>query len=102
MHPITGPLFGALCFLLAYAAPVAAQPEAPAQPEGPISAPHNPSTDNAIAKRLRTILDELDGYDAVEVAVESGVVTLTGETRDNIARPSRADRDPDRRGRGHQ
>ena len=85
MHQITGPLVGALCALLVYATPLAAQPEAPAQPEGPISAPHDPTTDNAIAKRLRTILDELDGYDGVELTVESGVVTLTGETRDNTS-----------------
>lgn len=85
MHRITGPLLGALCVLLVCATPLAAQPEAPAQPESPISAPHEPATDDAIAKRLRTILDELDGYDGVELTVESGVVTLTGETRDNTS-----------------
>ncbi len=83
MHRITWPLLGAIFLVLFSAAPAAAQPSAPAQPESPIAAPYKPTTDAAIAKRLQTILNELDGYGAVEVAVNSGVVTLTGETRDN-------------------
>lgn len=83
MHRITWPLLAAVCLVLCCAAAAAAQPSTPAQPVGPIAAPYEPATDTAITGRLQTILNELDGYDAVDVAVNAGVVTLTGETRDN-------------------
>lgn len=41
--------------------------------------------DAAIEARIRDILEALDGYDAVEVEVEAGVVTLTGRAVDEAA-----------------
>lgn len=75
-----------LCLLLILGGAEAAQPLIPDQPEGPIAPPHDAALDIAIADRLRTILDQLDGYKDVEVTVRAGVVTLTGETQDQTSR----------------
>lgn len=42
-------------------------------------------TDAAIARRIRAALAALDGYGAVEVGVDAGVVTLTGSAVDEAA-----------------
>jgi len=41
--------------------------------------------DARIAERIRNILIELEGYDGVDVAVRSGIVTLSGEVLDAAA-----------------
>lgn len=83
MRPILWTLRGILCLLLCLGGAATAQPPASAQPDGSIAAPYDDATDLAINERLRTILNELDGYDNVVVTVRAGVVTLTGETRDH-------------------
>jgi len=75
----------ALCVVLLLSGAAGAQAVPPGQPEGPIAAAADPAADAAIAGRLRSILGELDGYDHVAVTVRAGVVTLTGETRDNTS-----------------
>ena len=52
------------------------------QPEGTISVEDSATQDAAIAKRIRGILAELDGYEDVTVTVSSGIVTLRGTTLD--------------------
>mgnify|MGYP002176127031 FL=1 len=52
------------------------------QPTGTITIQESAAGDRAIAKRIRDILAELDGYASVEVAVSAGIVTLTGTTVD--------------------
>ncbi|WP_102108209.1 mechanosensitive ion channel domain-containing protein [Oceaniglobus roseus] len=92
---LTGALL-AICLLTA--APVPAQdtraadggatttedrPEATPDGEaGQVSLADDIATDARIAERIRGILIELDGYEAVDVTVRSGIVTLTGEVLD--------------------
>ncbi|SFT00829.1 Small-conductance mechanosensitive channel [Sulfitobacter marinus] len=51
-------------------------------PTGAITVEESAAGDRAIAKRIREIIAELDGYDGVDVAVSAGIVTLTGTTVD--------------------
>lgn len=67
-----------LCLLL----PVAAMAQEPGQPTGTITVEATEEQDAAIATRIRAILFELDGYNDVTVAVNSGIVTLRGSTLD--------------------
>lgn len=67
----------ALCLLLAL--PAAAQET---QPSGTIDTEDSAERDAAIAVRIREILTQLDGYDDVTVAVNSGIVQLRGTTLD--------------------
>lgn len=50
------------------------------QPSGTITVADTATTDAAIAQRIRGILEELDGFEDVSVAVSSGIVTLRGST----------------------
>ena len=52
------------------------------QPSGAIDVENSATRDAAIATRIRSILDELDGYEDVTVTVSSGIVTLRGTTLD--------------------
>lgn len=52
------------------------------QPQGTIEVADDANTDTAIAERIRNILRELDGYEAITVGVSSGIVTLSGTTID--------------------
>lgn len=71
-----------LCLLLILlAAPLAAQ-EQPAQPSGAISTDRSAASDNAIDARIEGIIAALDGYDAVAVTVDEGIVTFSGEVLD--------------------
>jgi len=78
-------LLALIVVLAGLAVPASAQLNGTPQPSGTIAMVQDASQDAAIGDRLRTILDELDGYDQVDVAVRGGVVTLTGETRDNTS-----------------
>lgn len=61
-------------------APGGAEAQAPAVPAGPgIDAEVDPAEDQAIARRLRTTYDTVEGLAPVQVRVASGVVVLTGE-----------------------
>ncbi|MEO9779147.1 MAG: mechanosensitive ion channel family protein [Sedimentitalea sp.] len=53
------------------------------QPTGTIEIEDNALQDAAIANRIRDILSELDGFEDVTVAVNSGIVTLRGHTLDS-------------------
>ncbi|SIO10630.1 mechanosensitive ion channel domain-containing protein [Vannielia litorea] len=64
------------------AAPLRAQEAGEAQPTGTIGVEESREQDAAIARRIRTILSELEGYQDVTVAVKSGIVTLRGTTLD--------------------
>lgn len=48
-----------------------------------ISTTKTASTDSAIGERLRGIYDELDGLEPTQVAVDSGVVTLSGSVAES-------------------
>ena len=52
------------------------------QPKGTISVTESAQQDAAMATRIRTILEELEGYEDVTVTVSSGIVTLRGTTID--------------------
>lgn len=56
-----------------------------ALPESPISLQTDAVSDAAIAERIRGVLRALDGYSAVEVSVEAGVVSVSGKTLDEAA-----------------
>jgi len=75
-----------LALALGATAPAPAQQAAPQVLDTPIVVAPEPAQDAAIAARIASILAELDGYGAVEVAVEAGVVTLTGRALDSAAR----------------
>ncbi|TVS04421.1 MAG: BON domain-containing protein [Cyanobium sp. PLM2.Bin73] len=68
-------------------APVAAQVavETTTLSETSIAIEAETVTDAAIAARIRAVLQALDGYSRVEVEVESGVVTVSGEALDEAA-----------------
>lgn len=55
------------------------------QPDGPIVLEKGAARDDAIERRITEILDELDGYQKVGIAVSAGVVTLSGEALDAAA-----------------
>ena len=76
-----------LCFLMLLPSAVPAQtaPGNDEQPGGTIAINDDGATDAAIARRIRNILSELEGYENIEVAVSSGIVTLTGTTLDSAA-----------------
>lgn len=81
---------GLLALLLALGAGAAAQ-DAPApaeapEPSGPIAVEGGGGAeDAAIARRIRGILEALDDYEGVEIAVSEGIVRLTGEATDGAA-----------------
>ncbi len=52
------------------------------QPDSTISVENSAQQDAAIAVRIREIIQQLDGYDAVAVYVSDGIVTLRGTTLD--------------------
>ncbi len=60
----------------------AAAQDTSGQPTGTIAVEDSASDDRAIAKRIRDILAELDGYANVTATVSAGIVTLTGTTVD--------------------
>lgn len=53
------------------------------QPSGTIAVEDSAVQDAAMARRIREILRELDGYEDVTVTVSSGIVTLRGTTLDS-------------------
>lgn len=53
-----------------------------AQPSGSIAVETDAGTDQRIRDRIRDIMQELEGYGAVRVAVSEGIVTFTGEALD--------------------
>ncbi len=61
-----------------------AEPAAPAPPQVEVAT--SPAEDRAIAQRLRSIYASVDGLSGVAVAVDSGVVHLTGEAASAEAR----------------
>lgn len=67
-----------LCLLIAVAARPAAhaQEAEPTEPSAPIT--QQAASDSAIEGRLVGIFAQIDGLEAIEVAVEQGVVTLSG------------------------
>lgn len=74
----------ALSALLFAATPARAQfnPATLDLPDTPIALSFDAEQDAAIATRIRAILDALDGFEEVEVAVTVGVVTLSGQVID--------------------
>ncbi len=65
--------------MLAFTAPAYAQAES--EPSGgEISLESDAPSDAAIARRIATIFGEIDTLSGVEISVEAGVVTLTGQT----------------------
>lgn len=72
-----------LCLLLWSASPALAQ--STDQPTGTITVDDSDEQDAAIARRIREILTELDGYEDVTVTVSSGIVTLRGTAIDGPA-----------------
>ncbi|MEP1765569.1 MAG: mechanosensitive ion channel domain-containing protein [Sulfitobacter sp.] len=67
-----------LCLLL----PLGLQAQTTDQPSGTITIDDSAAQDTAIENRIRDILEELDGFTNVTVAVSSGIVTLQGSTLD--------------------
>ena len=61
----------------------AQEPPAPAEPAGTISVGADAGDDAAIRSRIEGILGQVDGLDDVSVAVDAGVVTLSGEVIDS-------------------
>lgn len=72
----------ALALWMALAGPMAAQEAAP---DGVIDLATDAASDARIRDRITDILTGLDGFDGVRVAVDSGIVTLTGEVLDRAA-----------------
>lgn len=72
-------------------APGSPRPQAPAAPSGPsIEAEVDPAEDEAIARRLRTTYDTVEGLAPVQVRVTSGVVVLEGEVSSQALRQQAA------------
>lgn len=69
-------------FLLLLALPLPAFAQDTTQPDSTISVENSAQQDAAIAVRIREIIQQLDGYDAVAVYVTDGIVTLRGTTLD--------------------
>jgi len=55
------------------------------QPTGMIAVEDSDAQDAAIARRIREILDELNGYEDVTVMVNAGIVTMRGTALDGSA-----------------
>jgi small-conductance mechanosensitive channel len=72
-----------LCTLMLGGAQALAQD--PDQPTGTITVEDSDDQDAAIARRIREILDELNGYEDVTVTVNSGIVTFRGTVLDGPA-----------------
>jgi small-conductance mechanosensitive channel len=72
-------LVGLASCLLALTAPALAQAQ-DGEISGDIALETDAPSDAAIAQRIATIFDEIDSLSGVEISVESGVVTLTGDT----------------------
>lgn len=72
-------LVGLASCLLALTAPALAQAE-DGESSGDIALETDAPSDAAIAQRIATIFGEIDTLSGVEISVEAGVVTLTGET----------------------
>jgi small conductance mechanosensitive channel len=70
-------LFGILLYPI-----IATAQQAQTQPTGTIAVEDSAEQDARIAMRIRTILNELEGYEDVTVAVRSGIVSLRGTTPD--------------------
>lgn len=77
----------AAAMLFAWTSPAASQVvlETTTLPDTAIALEIDATSDAAVADRIRAILGALDGYDAVDVAVQSGVVTLTGRAVNEAA-----------------
>ncbi len=58
----------------------------PVQTENEIAVGDAAITDAEIAQRIEGLLDQIEGYAGVRVAVSSGIVTLSGEVLDNTRR----------------
>lgn len=71
-----------ILLILAVSAPLPVAAQDSDQPSGAIDVEDSATRDAAIAVRIRSILDELEGYDDVTVTVSSGIVTLRGTTLD--------------------
>jgi small-conductance mechanosensitive channel len=71
-----------IALLLLLSLPLGALAQSADQPSGTITIEGSATQDAAIATRIRDILVQLDGYDAVSVSVRSGIVTLRGDTVD--------------------
>ncbi len=67
-----------LCLML----PLSLAAQTTDQPSGTITVTESGEQDAAIALRIRNILGELDGFEDVTVSVNSGIVTLRGNTLD--------------------
>lgn len=73
--------FTAVLFAIALVCgPATAEDPEAAAPAPAIDTATGAATDRAIEKRLRGIFEELDGLGDVRIAVQDGVVELTGET----------------------
>lgn len=70
----------ALAALLLLTPPAFAQQGEPAEPSGEIALESDEPTDAAIEARIEAIFSEIETLAPLEVEVEAGVVTLTGET----------------------
>jgi len=69
-------------FILIISLPLSAFAQDTTQPDSTISVENSAQQDAAIAVRIREIIQQLDGYDAVAVYVTDGIVTLRGSTLD--------------------
>ncbi|MFQ6553082.1 mechanosensitive ion channel domain-containing protein [Aestuariibius insulae] len=69
-----------LVALALFAGPGATAQTTTDQPNGTIATGSDSTPDAAIETRMRAILDELGGYGDVSITVNSGVMTLRGET----------------------
>lgn len=76
----------ALCLVLSLTLTLTTQPSlaqsSAQQPTGTIAVDDGAGDDSAIARRIREILAQLDGFGDVTVDVSSGIVTLGGKTAD--------------------
>ena len=68
----------ALAAVLAFCTGAAAQDEGDGEPASVIATQADAGSDAAIARRLDAILGEIEGLEAVEVAIADGVVRLSG------------------------
>lgn len=71
-----------ILLLIILALPLPALAQDTTQPDSTISVENSAQQDAAIAVRIREIIQQLDGYDAVAVYVSDGIVTLRGTTLD--------------------
>jgi len=71
-----------ILLLIILALPLPALAQDTTQPDSTISVENSAQQDAAIAVRIREIIQQLDGYDAVAVYVSDGIVTLRGSTLD--------------------